>query len=249
MTGSGLRASSACRLWKAQTVQPIASSMRDRGAQVALGVVVAAEQRGEAAELAVDRAVADDGAARGRGPAGVGERAGRRGPRRASRRRARRSPRRTRPCADSQLASNARSRRTGSASSVRARLAHRARRRRASRRRRTRRPGPAGELAILSSRKSRSTRSNSRRSSCAMNLDHRRRTARRCGRPARSPAAARLAAQPLRLREAPGEHRVDRGPQRRVPLEGGQAQLVGEPRVAARPPRATRACRRARRGR
>ena len=41
-----------------------------------------------------------------------------------------------------------------------------------------------------------------------------------------------LAGQPLGLGEATGEQRLDRGPQRRVPLEGGEAQLVGEPRVA-----------------
>ena len=70
---------------------------RDRGAQVAHGVVAAAEQRGEAAEVAVDRAVAGDRAAGRRGAAGVGQRGARRRRPRGWRRRARRTPRRTRP--------------------------------------------------------------------------------------------------------------------------------------------------------
>jgi hypothetical protein len=42
----------------------------------------------------------------------------------------------------------------------------------------------------------------------------------------------RLAGQPLRLLLTPGERRLDRRPQRRVPLEGGEAELVREPCVA-----------------
>ena len=48
---------------------------RDRGAQVADGVVAVAEQGGQGAEVAVDGAEADDSAAGGRGPAGEGEEA------------------------------------------------------------------------------------------------------------------------------------------------------------------------------
>ncbi len=45
------------------------------------------------------------------------------------------------------------------------------------------------------------------------------------------PRILRLQAQGLCVLRAAGEHRVDRCPQRGVPLEAGQPQLSGEPRV------------------
>ena len=90
---------------------------------------------------------------------------------------------------------------------------------------------PAGELAILSSTNATSTSSNASRSSCPQKRDHggEQLGVAIAGAHARPPAPRPPAA---RRRRSGRQHRVDRRPQRRVPLEGGQAQLVGEPRVA-----------------
>jgi len=58
--------------------------------------------------------------------------------------------------------------------------------------------------------------------------------------PARTPPSLGLGGEPLGLGVARGEHGVDRRPQRGVPLEHRQAQLVGEPRVARHLPPALR---------